>query len=169
MKQMPPHRDSVTYADGITPVLPGDRVSVRLFLRRRPGEVIYVPGVSKPRGTYEHNGLTWVGVSLPDGWAIGEIVLPETRTLKPSVRFLGRGTESLAAAEAMERLNAQEDAETSNRPETDEQSPTAAIAIGRPTPRDWLAGLVAIALRLGLYGLVLALIVAVMRVLRRAF
>jgi hypothetical protein len=78
----------VTYADGTTPVLPGDRVSVRLFLRRRAGEVIYVPGISKRRGTYEHNGLTWVGVSLADGWAIGEIVLPDTQRLKSSVRFL---------------------------------------------------------------------------------
>jgi hypothetical protein len=40
---------SVTYADGVTLVLPGDRVSVRLFLRRRQGEVIYVPGISKRR------------------------------------------------------------------------------------------------------------------------
>jgi hypothetical protein len=61
VKVTPETPKSVTYADGITPVLPGDRVSVSFFLRRRPGEVIYVPGVSKRRGTYEHSGLTWVG------------------------------------------------------------------------------------------------------------
>jgi hypothetical protein len=82
----------VTYADGITDVRPGDRVSFRLFFRRRAAEVIYVPGISTRRGTYEHNGLTWVGVSLANGWAVGEIVFPETRRLKPSVRFLSRGT-----------------------------------------------------------------------------
>jgi hypothetical protein len=167
VKETPRKRGSVTYADGITSVLPGDRVSVRFFLRRRPGEVIYVPGISKRRDTYEHHGLTWVGVSLPDGWAIGEIVLPETRTLKPNVRFLGRGTESLAAAETMKRLNAQEEEQASSEAETDEHSLTAASAT--PTPRDWLAGVVAIALRLGLCLLVIGLIVAVIRVLRRAF
>lgn len=165
---MPPKRDAITYADGMTPVLPGDRVSVRLFLRRRSGEVIYVPGISKRRSTYDHNGLTWVGVSLPDGWAIGEIVLPDTGMLKPSVRFLGRGTESLAAAEAMERLDAQEVAEAFDRTETDEQPRAAPIGTRPPTARDWLAGLVAIIIRLGLYGLVLASIIALIRILRKA-
>jgi hypothetical protein len=156
--------ESVTYADGVTAVLPGDRVSVRSFLRRRTGEVIYVPGISRRRGTYEHNGLAWVGVSLPDGWAIGEIVLPETRTLKRSVRFLGRGTESLAAAEAMRRLDAQEEEEASREAENDETAP-----IEKPGARDWLAGMVAIALQLGLYLLVIGVIVALIRLLRRVF
>ena len=168
MKETPRTGTPVTYADGMTPVLPGDRVSVRLFLRRRRGEVIYVPGISKRRGTYEHNGLTWVGVSLADGWAIGEIVLPETGALKPAVRFLGRGGESLAAAEAMARLDAQEEAETLGRTETDELV-TDATGARPPARTDWLAGFVAIILRLGAYGLGLALIVAFIRILRRAF
>jgi hypothetical protein len=167
VKETPEGSESVTYADGTTSVLPGDRVSLRLFFRRRAGEVIYVPGISKRRGTYEHNGLTWVGVSLPDGWAIGEIVLPETRTLKPSVRFLGRGTESLAAAEAMKRLDAKEEEEAASEAETDEPSATAAIE--RPKPSEWLAGLVAIALQLGMYLLVIGLIVAAILLLRNAF
>lgn len=167
MKETPEKPESVTYADGITSVLPGDRVSVRWFLRRRPGEVIYVPGISKRRGTYEHNGLTWVGVSLPDGWAIGEIVLPEARTLKPSVRFLGRGTESLAAAEAMKRLNAKEEEEAACEAESDEPSATAAIE--EPKPSEWLAGIIAIALQLGMYLLVIGLIVAAIQLLRRVF
>jgi hypothetical protein len=163
----PEQPESVAYADGITSVLPGDRVSVRWFLRRRPGEVIYVPGISKRRGVYEHNGLKWVGVSLPDGWAIGEIVLPETRTLKPSVRFLGRGTESLAAAHATKRLDAKEEEEASRESESDEPSATGVIE--KPTPRDWLAGIVAIALQVGMYLLVIVLIVAAIRLLQRVF
>jgi hypothetical protein len=148
-------------------VLPGDRVSVRWFLRRRPGAVIYVPGISKRRGTYEHNGLTWVGVSLPDRWAIGEIVLPDTRTLKPSVRFLGRGTESLAAAEALKRLDAKEEEEAACEAESDE--PPAIAAIEKPRPSEWLAGLVAIALQLGMYLVVIGLMVAAIQLLRRVF
>ena len=167
MKEAPEKPETVTYADGITAVLPGDRVSVRWFLRRRPGAVIYVPGISKRRGTHEHNGLTWVGVSLPDGWAVGEIVLPDTRTLKPSVRFLGRGTESIAAAEAMKRLDAKEAEEAACEAESD-QSPAIA-AIEKPRPSEWLAGMVAMALQLGMYLFVIGLIVAAIRLLRRVF
>ena len=164
VKETPNKPESVTYADGITPVLPGDRVWVRWFLRRRPGEVIYVPGISKRRGSHEHNGLRWVGVSLPDGWAIGEIVLPETGTLKLSVRFRGRGTESLAAAEAMKRLDAEEEEEASGA-ESDERS--SAAAIEKPKPIEWLAGIAAIALQLGMYLLVIGLILAAIQLLRR--
>ena len=167
MKDPPEKPETVTYADGITAVLPGDRVSVRWFLRRRPGAVIYVPGISKRRGTYEHNGLTWVGVSLPDRWAIGEIVLPDTRTLKPSVRFLGRGTESLEAAEAMKRLDAKEEEEGASDAESDK--PPAIAAIEEPRPSEWLAGMVAMALQLGIYLFVIGLIVAAIQLLRKVF
>ena len=166
MKDPPEKPETVTYADGITAVLPGDRVSVRWFLRRRPGAVIYVPGISKRRGTYEHNGLTWVGVSLPDRWAIGEIVLPDTRALKPSVRFLGRGTESLEAAEAMRRLDAKEE---EGAFEAESYEPPAIAAIEKPRPSEWLAGMVAMALQLGIYLVVIGLIVAAIRLLRRVF
>ena len=152
----------VTYADGTTSVLPGDRVSVRLFLRRREGEVMYVPGISKRRATYEHNGLTWVGVALADGWAIGEIVLPETGALKPTVRVLGRGAESEAAADAMRRVadqEAEEDAAVARD--------AASASVGRPRPVDWLAGAVAVGLKLGLYLLVVVAIAAVVLLGRR--
>jgi hypothetical protein len=162
----------VTYADGTTPVLPGDRVSVRFFLRRRPGEIIYVPGISKRRSTYEHSGLTWVGVSLPDGWAVGEIVLPETGRLKKSVRFVSRGSESLEAADALRRHDEEEAAspegpEGLEREEADE--PTNAEAVAPPRPMDWFAGIVAIALHLGGILLVIALFVAAVVFLRRLF
>lgn len=157
----------VTYADGLTAVRPGDRVSVRLFFRRRAGEVIYVPGISKRRGTYEHNGLTWVGVSLADGWAVGEIVLPETQRLKPSVRFLGRGTESPAAAEATKRIEQLEE-EEERQIEADERS--AAEAAAKPRPMDWFAGVVALVLQLGLYLVVITgVLFAAVWLFRRLF
>ena len=157
---------TVTYADGTTPVLPGDRVSVRLFFRRRTGEVIYVPGISKRRGTYEHNGLTWVGVSLADGWAIGSVVLPETGRLQKGVRFLGRGTESPESADALKRLTQQEAEEDAAQLEMDR---AAAEPPKKPTALDWLAGGVAIALHLGLVMLVIGLILAAIVFLVRLF
>jgi hypothetical protein len=158
--------EPVTYADGSTPVLPGDRVSVRLFFRRRTGEVIYVPGISKRRGTYEHNGLTWVGVSLADGWAIGSIVLPETGRLQATVRFLGRGTESAEAADALRRLTQQEAEEDAAELEVET---AAAEPPRKPTALDWLAGLVAIGLHLGLVMLVIGAIIAAIVLLIRLF
>ena len=159
---------SVTYADGVTSVLPGDRVSVRLFLRRRPGEVISVPGISKRRGTYEHHGLTWVGVSLPKGWAIGTIVLPETLRLQRGVRFLGRGAESPDAVEALERLSQVEDAEAADEEARgEEESETGPIV--KPRPIDWFAGIVAVGLQLGMYFIVMATIVGALWLVRRAF
>jgi hypothetical protein len=156
---------TVMYADGTTPVLPGDRVSLRFVLRRRPGEVIYVPGISPRRETYEHHGLTWVGVSLPNGWATGTIVLPETGTLKPGVRFLGRGSESPEAADAIRRIDAQEAEDAIREAETAE--PSRDVPVAKPTPTDWLAGLVAIALYLGRFLLVAAVIGIGIRLLRR--
>lgn len=157
--------DPVTYADGKTPVRPGDRVSVWLFFRRRVGEVVCVPGISKRRGAYEHNGLTWVGISLPDGWAVGQIVLPETHSLKRSVRFLGRGTESQAGAEAIERIAQQEIEEES-------EMRAAEVAAATPVtakPLDWLAALAAVALQLGMYLLFIGLFVAAIVLVRRLF
>jgi hypothetical protein len=158
-----PQTRAVTYADGITAVLPGDRVSVRLFFRRRAGEVIYVPGISKRRGSYEHNGLTWVGISLPDGWAVGEIVLPETHGLKRSVRFHGRGTESEAGADALSRIDRQEAEEDDAALATEE--PVAPPAKSRPL--DWLAAIVAIGFRLGTILLFIGLIAGAIMLARK--
>jgi hypothetical protein len=157
---------SVKYADGATTVLPGDRVSVRLFLRRRTGEVIYVPGISRRRGTYDHNGLTWVGISLADGWAVGEIVLPDTQRLKPSVRFVGRGSGSAQASEALERIDRQEHEEDERH--AADKDPRAAL-VGRPKPLDWLAAAAAIALQLGMYLLVAILVAGAILLVKRIF
>jgi hypothetical protein len=157
---------AVTYSDGKTPVLPGDRVSVRLFFRRRAGEVIYVPGISKRRGTYEHNGLTWVGVSLADGWAIGEIVLPDSQRLKPSVRFLGRGNESLEGSEALHRIGEQEREEDRLEAAEEVRRRTPAPP---PKPLDWVAAAASMTLQLGMYLLAALLIGGVVLLVRRLF
>ncbi len=166
MGDLPERRGEVTYADGVTSVLPGDRVSLRWFLLRRTGEVIYVPGISKRRGSYEHNGLTWVGVSLRNGWAIGTIVLPETNRLQSSVRFLGRGAESRTAAVARRRLDRVEKEEAA-RDAADAGS--AATPVAPPKAVDWFAGAVAIVLQLSLLLLVLLAIGGAIWLLRRLF
>lgn len=154
----------VTYADGSTSVLPGDRVSLKLFLRRSNGEVIYVPGISKRRGTYEHHGLTWVGVSLADGWAVSTIVLPETGRLKAGVRFLGRGTESAESAEATKRIEQLEDEEDRA---IEEEAPAAAGPAPKAKAVDWLAGAVAVVLQLGLMMLIVVAFAGAVLLLRR--
>ena len=159
-------KSEVHYADGSTQVLPGDRVSVRLFFRRRQGEVIYVPGISRRRGTYEHHGLKWVGVSLADGWAIGSIVLPETGTLQKSVRFLGRGSESPEAAEAVQRIDVQ-DAEEEAREIEDEKQASAPVA--RPKAIEWVAGIVALVLQLGVWFLIVGAIAGAILLVRKVF
>ena len=103
-------------------------------------------------------------MSLPDGWAIGEIVLPETGTLKPSVRFVGRGTESVAAAEALKRLDVKEGEESACEAETAALSSTA---VEKPKPVEWLAAVFAVVLQLGIFFLVIGLIVAAIRLLRK--
>lgn len=131
---------TVTYGDGVTPVLPGDRVSVRFMLRRRAGEVLNVPSRPDP-----DDGLLWVGVSLPDGWAIDVPVDPATGRLKKSIRLLGRGELSPAGHAALARLAAQA-AATAAEDRDDSQGDTAVPA--RPKPIDWIAGAVAVALPL---------------------
>ena len=156
----------VTYFDGSTPVRPGDRVSVRIFFRRRAGEVIYVPGISQRRGTYEHSGLRWVGISLAGSWAVGTIVLPETGALQKSVRFIERGAESAAAAEALRRLSKQE-AEEDAAAAADEAA--ADETVPPPTRTDWIAAVISIGLKLGAYLFALGLLVAVIVLLKRLF
>lgn len=127
-------RGPVTYADGTTEVRPGDRVVLRSFFRRRPGEIHYVPGVSEPIDELEHGGLCWVGLSLPDGWAEAVLVEPDTGRLKSTVRLIERGKLSERAEEDLERIGE----ESRRRDEAAE----AAAAEGDDTPPgivDWIA------------------------------
>ena len=80
----------VFYADGKIEVRIGDKVSIRSFLVRRIGTVSYVPGVSPKKAEMEHHGLSWVGITLDHGSYVSTVVIPETRFLKASVKFLAR-------------------------------------------------------------------------------
>jgi hypothetical protein len=83
----------VRYSDGTTPVQLGDRVARRLWFslfRKKEGRVVYVPGVSRKHGEFEHDGLTWIGVKTDDGGIYGSIVLPDTGCLEKKLEFLGR-------------------------------------------------------------------------------
>jgi hypothetical protein len=83
-----------SYADG-SPVLPGDHVELRVWVRlfrKVAGTVVYVPGISKRRPQLEHSGLSWVGIRLDDsGTVVGSWVEPDTKRLQKGVKLLGRG------------------------------------------------------------------------------
>ena len=88
---LPPSRYTpVFYRDRKTEVHIGDRVSIRSFLIRRTGTVGYVPGVSPKKPEMENLGLCWVGIALDKGGFVSTVVVPETGSLKTSVKFLGR-------------------------------------------------------------------------------
>jgi hypothetical protein len=52
--------------------------------------VVYVPGISRKHGEFEHDGLTWIGVKTPDGGMFGSIVMQATGCLQKNLQFLGR-------------------------------------------------------------------------------
>ena len=82
----------VRYHDGSTPILPGDRVRIRTFLRKRMGSVNYVPGISPAHEEMEHDALYWVGIALDNGWFTGAIVDPDTGCTRKGVVFIERGS-----------------------------------------------------------------------------
>ncbi len=124
----------VTYSDGKTEVRLGDRVQVRFFFRRRVGEVHYVPGISAKVEEYEHDSLTWVGLSLPDGWATAVLVDPESQRLQAKIRFLGRGEESAAARRKLATVVANSEAEVAVEEGEENQESEEP-----PTAIDWVA------------------------------
>jgi hypothetical protein len=79
------------YSDGATQVLLGDHVQLRVFFRRRVGQVTYVPGISRVNAEMEHDGLTWVGIQVVNGPTVGMLVDPFNRLLEKGVTFLDRG------------------------------------------------------------------------------
>ena len=81
---------SVQYFDKAHEVKLGDRVSISLWLRRRIGRVVYVPGVSALNREFEYNGMRWVGMRLENRALVATPVLSKTQTLKKKVRFLER-------------------------------------------------------------------------------
>lgn len=84
----------VHYADGITAVMPGDFVEMRVWaklFKKEKASVVYVPGISKIHRDMEFGGLMWVGIKFKDGTVVGVLVNPETRRLKKAIKFLQRG------------------------------------------------------------------------------
>ena len=99
-----PVQRRVCYHDRTTPVLLGDRVQLRVFLRSRTGQVTYVPGISAINEELEYGGLTWVGIQVDNGPAVGKLVDPGSSSLEKGVRFVGRGTPTHPPIRPSERV-----------------------------------------------------------------
>ena len=97
-------RPPVCYHDGQTVVQLGDEVSARRFFRRRPGWVVYVPGISKWNREMEHGGLCWVAIQFINGGLAETVVDPETSRLKKSVHFAKRSAEPFGEFGPRERF-----------------------------------------------------------------
>ena len=83
-------QSKASYFDRSIRVLLGDRVQLRVFLRKRTGQVTYVPGISAVNEEMEHGGLTWVGIQIDNGPTVGKLVDPSCLALEKGIRFLGR-------------------------------------------------------------------------------
>ena len=81
---------TIRFSDGETAVQLGDRVSLRVLLRKRLGRVVYVPGISEFNREFEYNGMKWVGIRLTDRSLVATPVLLKSGTLKKKIRFLTR-------------------------------------------------------------------------------
>lgn len=100
----PTTRAPVLYHEGQTAVQLGDHVTARSFFRRKPGRVVYLPGVSAKNRDMEHHGLSWVGIDLENGLRLATVVIPETSRLKKSVVFVSRSTGPYKPMGPRERL-----------------------------------------------------------------
>lgn len=74
------------------PVDLGDVVELRVWFIWRRARISYVPGISKPHGEMEHNGLFWIGIVRDDGRFVADIVDPDTGSTRKIVRFVSRGS-----------------------------------------------------------------------------
>jgi hypothetical protein len=80
----------ITYSDKVTPVQLGDRVETRVWWRKRPGRVVYVPGLSPLNQEMARGGLTWVGIRLDEGGFVSTVVDPTGLFLVKNEKFLAR-------------------------------------------------------------------------------
>jgi hypothetical protein len=80
----------ITYKDRVTPVQLGDRVTIRIWLRKHRGRIVYVPGVSPLNKTMERDGLRWVGVRLEEGGFLSAVVDLHQGFLRSRLTFVGR-------------------------------------------------------------------------------
>ena len=84
----------ITYSDGNTEVLLGDRVSAKgLFSlwKKKIGKISYVPGISSKREDLEYGGIEEVGIVFDDGNTTAVYVDPDTNVLKENIEYLERG------------------------------------------------------------------------------
>jgi hypothetical protein len=72
----------IKYADQTTDMNLGDRVWLRVWIRKRVSRVVYVPDISAPNPELEFNGMRWVGIRL----------VSKAGALKKKVRFIARHT-----------------------------------------------------------------------------
>jgi hypothetical protein len=155
----------ISYSDGNTAVELGDFVSARVWVRRRSGNVIYIPGISARVGSFDHNGLTWVGIAFSSGTVIGSLVDPETARLQRTVRFLGRAAlHQQEATSLLQRVEA-EDPDEPEPPDGD----AAAVETRPPRLIDWVAGLVSLLLYAAIWGGVITAVALGVRFIWRLF
>lgn len=80
----------VRYFDSEVPVQLGDRVKLRVLLRRTEGRVAYLPGVSPTNPQIDFGGLFRVGIATSDGGFVSCHVDPDSLGLKRGVVLLRR-------------------------------------------------------------------------------
>jgi hypothetical protein len=83
---------TIYYYGGEVEVKLGDEVSARDLLFRKIGRISYLPGVSKKHRDFEHDGMTWIGISFSTGSIAGAYIDPDNNWVKKSVRFLNRSS-----------------------------------------------------------------------------
>lgn len=101
---------AMAYFGGTEEVQLGDRVSISIWFRKRPGRVVYVPGISARNAEFEYNGMRWVGIRLEDRSLVATPVLSQTQGLKKKAKFLQRDATScdLITPDAREFANSGE-------------------------------------------------------------
>ena len=82
----------VMYFGGKEDVQLGDRVSIRIWLRKRTGRVVYAPGVSPLNPEFGNSGMQWVGIRLENGALVATPVLRRSSSLKKKVHLVNRDT-----------------------------------------------------------------------------
>ncbi len=80
----------IVYFDKETPVLLGDHVQTKIWLRTRYGRVVYIPGISQPNQAMEDEGLIYVGVQIENGPFVATLVDPDGYFLKKKIVLLKR-------------------------------------------------------------------------------
>jgi hypothetical protein len=78
------------YFEGNTEVQVGDRVTLKVWFRKRVGRVVYVPDISAFNPEFEYNGMKWVGIRLEDRSLVATPILSATGNLKKKIKFVER-------------------------------------------------------------------------------